>query len=359
MLGYDMSVSERGVRGTFVKEFLTRHRKAKYTQLCTVVDSDKEEEKYAMIGTLPQLAEVGDERVLAGFMDRSYTLKNLIYMTGIRIPRTMFEHDQTGQIRTLVQSMGARVSNFPDKLAFTALGAGTVDICYDGQAMFAATHLGSGDTANQNNIVTSANVSNALLDAAVAGGKTDRDNLIAELQADLWRAIAAISIMVDDRGEPWHEDAEAPGLVILCHPKLAPAMNIVVNGDIISDTSNLTKGLVNRVMQTNYPQPFTDTGGPTARYATWFLAKVDTPIQPLIFQRFGPKTSFPDTIPEADQGPLKALQSVEVQTIMRGGDMISAHTFFDDEFLVGARAEYKVGYGMWQNMIMVKSSDWA
>jgi len=41
MLGYDMNVIEKGIRGIFGREFITRQRKAKYPHFCTVVNSDK------------------------------------------------------------------------------------------------------------------------------------------------------------------------------------------------------------------------------------------------------------------------------------------------------------------------------
>ena len=94
------------------------------------------------------------------------------------------------------------------------------------------------------------------------------------------------------------------------------------------------------------------------RYGTWFLLKTDTPIRPLIFQRFTPKMSFPD-VPEADQGMYRAMSAVELQVVMRGGENIDSWTMMNDEYLVGARAVYSAGYGMWQNAVMVKSFDWA
>jgi len=79
MLPYDVGILERGIRGIFAREFITRQRKVKYTRFTSIVNSDKEEEKYAMIGTLPQLQELIDERSLAGFSSFDYTLKNKTY----------------------------------------------------------------------------------------------------------------------------------------------------------------------------------------------------------------------------------------------------------------------------------------
>jgi len=109
---------------------------------------------------------------------------------------------------------------------------------------------------------------------------------------------------------------------------------------------------VGRVITTNRQAPFLDAAG-AIEYGTWYLLKTDTPIKPMIFQRFGPKADFPDTIPEADQAPLQALNAVEIQTIMRTGSNISEITFFDDDFLFGARTLYSTGFGMWQNMVRV------
>ncbi len=350
MLAYDMNIVERGIRGLFAREFMTRQRRAKYTRFASVIDSDKKAEKFNAISTLPQLQEVKDERVMAGFSEYSYELENKVYMTGIKVPRTLFEFDQTGQLRTLVQSMGARVSNFPDKLSFQVLGANGP--CYDGSNFLSTTHnLGNG--TSQSNIVTG-DLTNALLTGNTAAS---RDDAIAAFQLDLVQAKARLLEFTDDRGEPWHEDAEPEGLVIICHPGAEFFVRTALEANVINETGNLTLKAVGGVITTNYPDPFEDSTD-VVRKGTWYLAKIDTPVQPMLFQRFAPRTTFPDAIPEADQSVLQALSAVEVQVIMRTGQGIDSHTFFDDEFLFGARAIYSAGYGMWQNMIQVRAGDY-
>lgn len=346
MLGYDMNIIERGIRGLFAREFITRQRKSKYPIFCSIVDSDKQTEKYNAISTLPQLQSMKDERVLSGFSEYSYEITNEVYATGIKVPRTLFEFDQTGQLRTLVQSLGARVANFPDALVFALLGTCESALSYDGIAFASAAHdLGDGNV--QSNLMTG-HLTNTLL---AAYDKTNRDNAIAAFQQDLRIAKSMLLELNDDRGEPWHDDAEPESLVILCHPRAEFFVRTALEAAIISDTGNITVKSVGRIITTNRQAPFKVSG--TLRYGTWYLLKIDTPIKPLIFQRFGPKADFPDTIPEADQAPLQALNSVEVQTIMRTGSDISETTFFDDDFLFGARVLYSAGFGMWQDSIRV------
>jgi hypothetical protein len=105
-------------------------------------------------------------------------------------------------------------------------------------------------------------------------------------------------------------------------------------------------------MTFNRPGPFSENGV-TPNYGTFYLVKVDTAINPLLFQRFGMKQTFQDDIPAIDQAPLQALSAVEIQSVMRTGAQVDAHTFFDDEFLFGARCIYSAGWGMWQNMVRV------
>jgi len=349
-----MNVIERGIRGIFAREFLTRQRKAKYPIFCSIVDSDKQTEKYNAISTLPQLKETTDERILSGFSEYSYEITNKVYMTGIKVPRTLFEFDQTGQLRTLVQSLGARVANFPDSLSFAILGTSLTATCYDGAAFCVTASPGHdlGDGVLQANLMTGG-LTNTLLAKSTAGNqKTDRDNAIAAFQEDLRLAKAMLLELCDDRGEPWHDDADPESLVILCHPRAEFFVRTALEASIISDTGNITVKSVGRILTTNRKTPFYDAAG-AIEYGTWYLFKVDTPIKPMIFQRFGPKTDFPDTIPEADQAPLQALNAVEVQTIMRTGSAISETTFFDDDFLFGARVLYSSGFGMWQNCIRV------
>lgn len=350
MLPFDLGIVERGVRGIFAREFLTRQRVAKYTKLCTVVDSDKEEEKYAMISTLPNLAEMKDERVLSGFSEYSYTIKNKVYATGIKVPRRLFEYDQTGQLRTLIQSLASRVANFPDQLVWQLIK--TNGICYDKKNFFGTDH-DLGDGTSQINTMDG-HQTNTLIQGST---KNNRDDCIAAFQLDLVNAKAALLALKDDRGLPWHDDAAPEGLAILCHPRNEFFVRTAIEATMISDTGNLTMKTVGQVITTNYDEPFKDDSG-VVRYGTWYLFKLDTPIQPFIFQRFGPKVQFPDPIPEADQSALQALSSVEIQSVMRTGQNISEWTFFNDEFLFGARVHYSAGYGMWQNAIKVKASDY-
>lgn len=345
---YDMNVIERGVRGMFAKEFITRTRKAKYPLYCTVVNSDKKEEKFNAISTLPQMQEMTDERVLAGFSEYSYTLANKIYATGIRVPRQLFEFDQTGQLRTLVQSLGARVANFPDKLTYQVIGVN--GNCYDGTAMFNASHdLGSGVT--QSNILTG-QIQDNDLDSGITSATT-RDDFIAKIQADLRLAKARMFDFKDDRGEPWHDEIEPESLMVLCHPAMEWLMRTALEATQISATGNVSVKSVGKVVTTNYAAPFTYANNIDTGKSTWYLLKVDSPIMPFLFQRFGPKQDFQDAIPEADQSVLQALSTVEVQSVMRSGRDIDSQTFFNDEYLFGARVVQSVGYGMWQNAVKV------
>ncbi len=352
MLGYDMNVTERGIRGLFAREFITRQRKAKYPLFCTIVDSDKKEEKYNTISTLPQLTEMKDERILAGFSEYSYSIENKVYATGIKVPRTLFEFDQTGQLRTLVQSLGARVANFPDKLVYTLIGAARTAVGYDGGAFF----QDSGDSGHDlGNGVAQVNcMLGGLTDTLLAGTtKANRDDAIAAFQQDLRIAKSLMLELTDDRGEPWHEDADPEDLIVLCHPKAEFFVRTALEAAIISDTGNITIHSVGKIVTTPRTEPFTANDDATFHYGTWYLMKINTPVKPFIFQRFGPKQNFPDTIPEADQEMLQALSSVEVQTIMRTGREISETTFFDDDFLFGARVLYSAGLGMFQNVIKI------
>lgn len=353
MLSFDMNIIERGIRGIFAREFITRQRKIKYPRFCSVVDSDKQTEKYNAISTLPQMAAVTDERVIAGFSDYSYSLTNQVYMTGIKVPRTLFEFDQTGQLRTLVQSLGSRVSNFPDKLVFQTLG--TNGNGYDGSPLLSQSHdLGGGFPVQSNQLT--GHLTNALIGGSTAA---NRDDAIAAFQLDLVNAKAQLLAFVDDRGEPWHDDAEPEDLLILCHPAAEFFIRTALEASIISDTGNLTVKSVGGLISTPYNPPFYGSNGSTVYKGTWYLMKINTPIQPMLFQRFAPKVNFPDTIPEQDQGMLQALAAVEVQSVMRTGQNIDSHTFFDDEFLFGARSIYSAGYGMWQNIVETQAGDYA
>jgi len=191
-----------------------------------------------------------------------------------------------------------------------------------------------------------------MLNAVTSGSsdKADRDNAIAGFQMDLMAARAAMAGFNDDRGEPWHDNLDAAGLIIVCRPQMEAVARVAIEGTLIGDTTNMTLKLAGDIITSQYAL---DHDG---YESSWYLLKVDTPLQPFIFQRFAPKQNFPDVIPESDQEMLKALNAVEIQTVMRSGQNIDTHTFFNDEFLFGARCVYSAGYGMWQNAVKIQGS---
>jgi phage major head subunit gpT-like protein len=380
MLSLNPVILERGIRAIFASEFVTRQRKVRYPNYVAVVDSDKEEEKFNAISTLPQLEKLTDERNLAGFSEYSYTLKNEFYATGIKLPRKVFEFDQTGQVRTLVQSLGARVANFPDYLmdqllvpVHSATGPywGT---CYTGKSFFAAnaaaiTAAGTwanwteafssvghdlGNGSGQANVFPG-NLDNADVDAVTKDGWLDA---VAKFSADLNRAKSYLLEVTDDRGEPWHDDASPESLILICHPRMERLARTALGGTMIAATDNVMAKTVGQVICPVRQDIFKDANG-VVRYGLFFLLKIDTAVRPFIFQRFSPPVHLAEGPAEADQQLVQSLQSVEIQSIMRTGSEISEHTFFNDEFLFGARTIYTGGYGMWQNALAILPADYA
>jgi len=345
----DLNTKERGVRGLFAKEFLTQRREVLHTKFCQIVDSDKEEEKYNFIGTVPQLQKLTDERVIAGLSEYEYTLKNEIYVSGLSIPRKVIEDDQTGQLRTLVSSLAARVANFPDELVFELIknGATAGYTAYDGVVYFATTHSLDGGVTAQSNLLTG----NLYDDDLPSSGATDSDKFVKAVnyfRMDFARAKSALLALKDDRGKPWHQTARPEALIILCGPDMEYIVRTAMEGVIISQTTNVMVQSVASIEVTPY-----DINNSTALKGSWYLMKLDTPVKPFIFQRWHPKMSFQDEIPGIDNDIVNALASVEIQTVFRSGQNISFFTFKTDEYLMGARTRYSAGYGMWQNCLRI------
>lgn len=287
---------EAGLKAVFFEEY--DRAVSDCERIATMVPSTADTETYAWLGSAPSMREFKDERLPAGLLEHSYSIKNKTWEASIAVERAALEDERYGQIKLRVQGLSREARRHQDELAFTVLQNGFTGLCHDGQAFFDNDHL-EGDSGAQSNIGSS----------ALSG---------TALQA----AITAMMKFKDDRG---HVMGVIPDVLVV-PPDLQwtalELLNSTYYPELVSQTSgtggtqryadNVLKGRLDLIVS-----PYlTDTNN-------WFLLCTKGPVRPLVFQ-----------------------SRIPVEFAALEGNTDSG--FLRDEYLYGVRARYNVGYGLWQ-----------
>jgi len=290
------AVLQAGIRSEFIKAYQTGP--SFVPTLCTIVPSNKDTESYAWLGEVTAIREWLGEREITGLTDAKFSIQNKLWEGTIGVKRTEIEDDQTGGIMVRARDLGTRARQHPDDLLWQTVVANPT--CYDGVSLFNASHPARTTAGSaQSNQVS-------------ATGQT-----VSALQADIASAIAKMKGFLDERGKPFWPVLAPQDLLIVCSPSLEFNMRTVVNGSIISNTTNVMQGCVGDI----FVNPWI-TGN------TWYLFYKGGAVKPFIFQDREPIT-LDDRLNDSEQG------------------------FLRDIYLFGSRARYNAGPGLWQAAVKV------
>lgn len=360
-LGKDRAITTKGARATFLKNFVTRRRNLFYTKLCQVVASHTETDFARSIGTVPTLEEVIDGVGLppiSDFRDYEWDWRNRIFKATIQVERSLLEFDQTKQTDTLLDSLAARVANFPDLLLVTRLLAGSFN-GGDGVALFSASHPAPiGSSTTQSNILTGTTPSDFCASADVV-------EVATQLLTDFRVAKSRMRRFLDDNGQPWHnDDLKNEDFVILCGPLLEAPMRQAFFSTQMAASDNVLKGAVRDIITTNYwPALSTlDTS------ADWFLLNVGTVSRPFMYSSFRKikdeqiedrfersQSEFEDAGINLED--LKEYSSIQIETnLPKQGLNAEADVILNDRILMQARWRGEMFGGEWRNAISVSNA---
>jgi len=284
-------------------EFFSRFDAMKplWPELCTTIQSNKESEKYAFLGTVPPLREFGSGRLARGLFTETYDVANQKFECTLEVDRDEISDDQTGQIRIRISELAERAATHKDseiaRLLVNGHSAGFH--AYDGKPFFAPDHS-SGKSGSQSNILTPA--------AAVPATPT-----VAEIRAAIKSAIATLLSLKDDQGEPMNDDAS--GLMVLCPPTMYVDALEALQASIIGSTSNVLESAA-------AVKAFSRLTAPE----TFYVGKTNVSVRPFISQ---------------DREPIEFMAR----------EQDSDDGFKREKFLYGVRARYRVTYGYWQRML--------
>jgi phage major head subunit gpT-like protein len=119
---------------------------AKTEQFTTVLPSTVKVETHTFMSNLPRLEEFKGYTPFVSLVDKTYTVANKEYRTGLRVRKTDVQDDQVGGYMLTVNGLTARAKKDIEHIKLAHLAAGTTNLCFDGTAMFAASHtIGTGD----------------------------------------------------------------------------------------------------------------------------------------------------------------------------------------------------------------------
>jgi len=286
-----------GIKALFFQTLADAFGNEDWMKITTVVESNKDQEKYAWLGNVPKMREFTGERTLNALTETGYAIINKLWEDTLAIDRTDLEDDQYGQIRIRIQQLAQEVNRHKSELMFTLLANGFTQLCFDGQYFFDTDHTtpGAQYQTNQSNKGTTA------LSAA-----------------SLATAIIAMAKFVDDRGRPLGIVADT----LVVPPDLEWTARGILQSQYWPDatgtsnyqilTTNVMQGRLDLVVS-----PYlTDTND-------WFLLCAKGLVKPLLLQ---------------DRAPVE-FQSLEGN---------SESGFMRDQYLYGVRARYNAGYGLWQ-----------
>lgn len=298
--GKEVVTLRKGLNAAFIKAFNNAENPADVMPFIMETVSTSNKEDYGWLGQAPSMSEWIDERKLKSMNEFDYEIENKDYEATISVDRNALNDDQLGNVKTRIDDLARKAKIHPRKLFMEAIAQGEVELCYDGQPFFSASHV-EGDSGVQSNLLTGT-------------GTT-----LAQLEADVDRAEAAMLSFKDDTGEPWNEGEVKIGLV--CHPDLKAKFNRLNTLDQINNSSNGMKG---RIAQITYSSRLPES-------TDWYISDISEGMKPIIKQK--------------RQDPV--FNSLE-------GD--SDNGFTRKKYLYGIDYRVGFGYGLWQKMIKMKNS---
>lgn len=372
MLQKGLQITQKGVRALFVSSFVTRRRRLIYPKFCQVVDSFVESDFARTFGTVPPLVEVIDDvnaPPMPGFREYGWDWTNRIYKSRLSVSRTLLNFDQTGQTRTVLHSMAARLANFPDRLLATKLLNGSLSSGeYTGGvpgaakiALFSASHLPPlGSSTNQSNILNGTTPSDFCASATV-------QTVAQQILNDFRLAKARLRSFLDDQGQPWHDDdIRAEDLIILCSPLLEAPMRQAFFTNMINASDNAFKGDVREIITSNYLPSATTS----ADAADWYLCHIGELSRPFIYSRFrrirdeeiqdafgSELTEVADEEAQITLDDMREVSSILIDTnIGRQGYNADADVIQNDRFLVAAQWRGEILGGEWRNAVQISNT---
>lgn len=266
-----------------------------WTDVTTVVPSDKDTEHYGWLGAVPGLNEFKDERQIQDLSTYTYAIQNKTWESTIAVDRAALEDDLTGQLAMRVRQMAEAAKTHLDVIIFGLLASGFAASGYDGVPFFGTHQSGVGAVTFPQ--------ANYHAEALGVGGLQD--------------AITAMQRFKDDAGRPMGIQPDT----LVVPPELAWEAWTLMNSAFYPDPvaaanqnlgANPLRGMM-RVVSCPY------LTNPT----NWFILDSKRVVKSVILQM---RKDF-------------EFDALEMNT---------ETGFLRDKYYYGVRARYNVGFGEWR-----------
>jgi phage major head subunit gpT-like protein len=256
-------------------------------RLATTVPSTTRTNTYGWMARLLAMRKWVGPRIIENLKSHAYQLENEPYEKTVGVDKHDIQDDQLGVYKPLFQELGRVGKKWPDQTLKTALQAGTTNLGFDGVAFFSNAHP-LNPAGNQNNNFT--------------GTALSTTNFAATR--------AAMMAYTGEDGEPL---GVMPNLLIV-PPQLEDTAHTIVTAERgSSGASNVQRGQAEVLMIPELANAGT----------TWYLADVNSPIKPLIWQL------------------REAIQMANLT------DVTDQNVFMIRQFLYGLEGRGVAGYGPW------------
>ena len=302
------AITEAGIKSEFFQRFSEVNEQTYWAELSTRIPTNRASEKFAFLGSVPQMREWGTGRLAKGLFDETYDIQAMKYEATLEVDRDELDDDQTGQLRVRIRELADRAATHKDREIERLLinGATAGFHSFDGVPFFDATHVFGNSGAQDNDIGASAS--------------TATDPTVAEFRKSLSAAIAQLLSFKDDQGQPKSQSAR--GFFAVVPATMYVTALEAVNATMVNSTSAVALSGAAKVI--------TLPGLSTA--SVWYLLKTDASVRPFVF---------------LDRA------AVEFKALAEG----SGEEFLREKYYYGVRARYRIAYGDWAYAVRVTFSE--
>lgn len=213
---------------THIFDTTIKETPAFYPNLCTVLPSDGEDEKYGMLGSIPGVREWLGDRQFNELRAADFVLANKLWEDSLEILKTKLADDRMGMYKLLMPSLAKRAAQHPDKLLLQAMINGETQACWDGQLFYDTDHAW-GESGAQSNDLT----------YAAATGTVPT---VEEFKAAFRQAVSALLGFKDDSGEPLIQPVIEGGLsdlLVVVPLTLRAIANDAIESVLLSNSTNV------------------------------------------------------------------------------------------------------------------------
>lgn len=290
--GFD-TIGVRGVLGFFFEALEQLEGQTWIPRICNTFQSNQDTETYAGLGMVPQMREWIGGKQAKSFNEFAVKITNRDFEATLLVKNKDRRRDKTGQLKARIGELMSRAVSH-DSLLVSALidggqstsitlpgtgGSVVVVQCYDGQALFSATHK-IGATALSNLLSSDLGVIKSTVGNAVGVGSPSNPSPAAVAQAIL-QMLSQMYGFLDDAGQPLNEFARE--FVVMVPPNMAGAAVQATTGQF------LALGYANPLTTTIAPSmgelKFTVVPNPRlTKTDTIYLFRTDGAFKPIIRQ---------------------------------------------------------------------------